>query len=138
DRVAGTVKNLTDFGAFIDLDGMDGLLHITDMTWGRLGHPSEMVKVGQQLEVVVLDINKEKERVSLGLKQTQKNPWQQIEERFPADQKVKGKITNLVPYDALVELEAGVEGWIHVSELPSTNRRTTPPDILRLGVEVES
>src|SRR5207248_3156248 len=82
DRVTGTVKNLTDFGAFIDLDGMDGLLHITDMTWGRLGHPSELVKVGQQLEVQVLDINKEKERVSLGLKQTQKNPWDQIEERF--------------------------------------------------------
>src|SRR5438045_7663685 len=80
DRVVGTVKNLTDFGAFIDLDGMDGLLHITDMTWGRLGHPSEMVKVGQQLEVIVLDINKEKERVSLGLKQTQRNTWHQIEE----------------------------------------------------------
>src|SRR5438552_849479 len=93
DKVQGTVKNLTDFGAFIDLDGMDGLLHITDMTWGRLGHPSELVKVGQQLEVVVLDINKEKERVSLGLKQTQKNPWDQIEERFPAGQRVKGKIT---------------------------------------------
>src|SRR5207247_5092715 len=95
DRVIGTVKNLTDFGAFIDLDGMDGLLHVTDMTWGRLGHPSELVQVGQQLEVVVLDINKEKERVSLGLKQTQKNPWDQIEERFPAGQRVKGKITNL-------------------------------------------
>src|ERR1019366_3813957 len=108
DKVQGTVKNLTDFGAFIDLDGMDGLLHITDMTWGRLGHPSEMVKVGQPLEVVVLDINKEKERVSLGLKQTQKNPWDQIEERFPAGQKVKGKITNLVPYGAFVELVEGV------------------------------
>src|SRR5438067_12039026 len=89
DRVNGTVKNLTDFGAFIDLDGMDGLLHITDMTWGRLGHPSELVKDGQQPEVVVLDINNEKERVSLGLKQLQKNPWDQIEERFPAGQKVK-------------------------------------------------
>ena len=83
DIVNGTVKNLTDFGAFIDLDGMDGLLHITDMTWGRLGHPSELLKVGQELDVVVLDINKEKERVSLGLKQTQKNPWDEIEERFP-------------------------------------------------------
>jgi small subunit ribosomal protein S1 len=109
DRVTGTVKNLTDFGAFIDLDGMDGLLHITDMTWGRLGHPSELLKVGQQLEVVVLDINKEKERVSLGLKQTQKNPWDQIEERFPAGQRVKGKIANLVPYGAFVEIEEGVE-----------------------------
>jgi small subunit ribosomal protein S1 len=138
DRVIGTVKNLTDFGAFIDLDGMDGLLHITDMTWGRLGHPSEMVKVGQQLEVVVLDINKEKERVSLGLKQTQRNPWDQIEERFPAGQKVKGKITNLVPYGAFVELEEGVEGLIHVSELSWTTRIMRPSDILSVGQEVEA
>src|SRR5881398_2272836 len=138
DRVTGTVKNLTDFGAFIDLDGMDGLLHITDMTWGRLGHPSEMVKVGQQLEVVVLDINKEKERVSLGLKQTQRNPWDQIEERFPASQKVKGKITNLVPYGAFVELEEGVEGLIHVSELSWTKRIMRPSDILSVGQEVEA
>ena len=138
DRVTGTVKNLTDFGAFIDLDGMDGLLHITDMTWGRLGHPSELVKVGQQLEVQVLDINKEKERVSLGLKQTQKNPWDQIEERFPAGQKVKGKITNLVPYGAFVELEEGVEGLIHVSELSWTKRIMRPSDILTVGQEVEA
>src|SRR5438128_1696872 len=138
DRVTGTVKNLTDFGAFIDLDGMDGLLHITDMTWGRLGHPSELVKVGQQLEVQVLDINKEKERVSLGLKQTQKNPWDQIEERFPAGQKVKGKITNLVPYGAFVELEEGVEGLIHVSELSWTKRIMRPSDILTVGQEVDA
>jgi small subunit ribosomal protein S1 len=138
DRVNGTVKNLTDFGAFIDLDGMDGLLHITDMTWGRLGHPSELVKVGQQLEVQVLDINKEKERVSLGLKQLQKNPWDQIEERFPAGQRVKGKITNLVPYGAFVELEEGVEGLIHVSELSWTKRIMRPSDILTVGQEVEA
>ena len=138
DRVNGTVKNLTDFGAFIDLDGMDGLLHITDMTWGRLGHPSELLKVGQQLEVIVLDINKEKERVSLGLKQTQKNPWDQIEERFPAGQRVKGKITNLVPYGAFVELEEGVEGLIHVSELSWTKRIMRPSDILTVGQEVEA
>ena len=138
DKVQGTVKNLTDFGAFIDLDGMDGLLHITDMTWGRLGHPSELVKVGQQLEVVVLDINKEKERVSLGLKQTQKNPWDQIEERFPAGQRVKGKITNLVPYGAFVEIEEGVEGLIHVSELSWTKRIMRPSDILTGGQEVEA
>src|ERR1700733_14102909 len=136
DRVRGAVKNLTDFGAFIDLDGMDGLLHITDMTWGRLGHPSELLKVGQPLEVIVLDINKEKERVSLGLKQTQKNPWDQIEERFPAGQKVKGKITNLVPYGAFVELEEGVEGLIHVSELSWTKRIMRPSDILTAGQEV--
>ena len=138
DRVNGTVKNLTDFGAFIDLDGMDGLLHITDMSWGRLGHPSELVKVGQQVEVQVLDINKEKERVSLGLKQLQKNPWDQIEERFPAGQKVKGKITNLVPYGAFVELEEGVEGLIHVSELSWTKRIMRPSDILSVGQEVEA
>ena len=138
NRVTGTVKNLTDFGAFIDLDGMDGLLHITDMTWGRLGHPSELLKVAQQLEVVVLDINKEKERVSLGLKQTQKNPWDQIEERFPAGQRIKGKIANLVPYGAFVEIEEGVEGLIHVSELSWTKRIMRPADILTVGQEVEA
>jgi len=138
DTVTGTVKNLTDFGAFIDLDGMDGLLHITDMTWGRLGHPSEMLKVGQELEVQVLDINREKERVSLGLKQTQKNPWDKIEERFPTGTKVKGKITNLVPYGAFVEIEEGVEGLIHVSELSWTKRIARPSDVLTLGQEVEA
>src|SRR6188474_859711 len=138
DRVQGSVKNLTDFGAFIDLGGMDGLLHITDMTWGRLGHPSELLKVGQQLEVLVLDINKEKERVSLGLKQTQKNPWDQIEERFPAGQRIKGKVTNLVPYGAFVEIEEGVEGLIHVSELSWTKRITRPSDVLTVGQELEA
>src|SRR6266571_1184160 len=118
------------------VSGTDGLLHITDMTWGRLGHPSELLKVGQALNVVVLDINKEKERVSLGLKQTQKNPWDQIEERFPAGQRVKGKIANLVPYGAFVEIEEGVEGLIHVSELSWTKRIMRPSDILSVGQEV--
>ncbi|MDR3406172.1 MAG: 30S ribosomal protein S1 [Chthoniobacter sp.] len=136
--VKGVVKNLTDFGAFIDLDGMDGLLHITDMTWGRLGHPSELVKVGQELDVIVLDINKEKERVSLGLKQTQKNPWEETENRFPVGSKVKGKITNLVPYGAFVEIEEGVEGLIHVSELSWTKRITRPSDVLTVGQEIEA
>lgn len=136
--VTGKVKNLTDFGAFIDLNGMDGLLHITDMTWGRLGHPSELLKVGQELEVVVLDINKEKERVSLGLKQTQKNPWDKIEERFPTGTRVKGKITNLVPYGAFVEIEEGVEGLIHVSELSWTKRIARPSDVLSIGQIVEA
>jgi small subunit ribosomal protein S1 len=138
DNVHGVVKNLTDFGAFIDLDGMDGLLHITDMTWGRLGHPSELLKVGQELEVVVLDINKEKERVSLGLKQTQKNPWNETEGRFPVGSKVKGKVTNLVPYGAFVEIEEGVEGLIHVSELSWTKRITRPSDVLSIGQELEA
>jgi len=136
--VKGTVKNLTDFGAFIDLDGMDGLLHITDMTWGRLGHPSEILKVGQELDVIVLDINKEKERVSLGLKQTLNNPWDKIEERYPIGTKVKGKISNLVPYGAFVEIEEGVEGLIHVSELSWTKRITRPSDVLSQGQEVEA
>ena len=136
--VKGTVKNLTDFGAFIDLDGMDGLLHITDMTWGRLGHPSEILKVGQELDVIVLDINKEKERVSLGLKQTLNNPWDKIEERYPIGTKVKGKISNLVPYGAFVEIEEGVEGLIHVSELSWTKRITRPSDVLSAGQEVEA
>ncbi len=138
DVVRGNVKNLTDFGAFIDLDGMDGLLHITDMTWGRLGHPSELLKVGQEVETVVLDINKEKERVSLGLKQTQKNPWDETESRFPVGSKVKGKVTNLVPYGAFVEIEEGVEGLIHVSELSWTKRITRPSDVLTVGQEVEA
>ncbi|HEY5893564.1 MAG TPA: 30S ribosomal protein S1 [Chthoniobacterales bacterium] len=136
--VTGKVKNLTDFGAFIDLNGMDGLLHITDMTWGRLGHPSELLKVGQELEVVVLDINKEKERVSLGLKQTQKNPWDKIEERFPTGTRVTGRITNLVPYGAFVEIEEGVEGLIHVSELSWTKRIARPSDVLSIGQVVEA
>ena len=136
--VKGTVKNLTDFGAFIDLDGMDGLLHITDMTWGRLTHPSELLKIGQELDVVVLDINKEKERVSLGLKQTQRNPWDKIEERFPVGAKVHGKVTNLVPYGAFVEIEEGVEGLIHVSELSWTKRITRPSDVLTQGQEIEA
>jgi small subunit ribosomal protein S1 len=138
DRVKGIVKNLTDFGAFIDLDGMDGLLHITDMTWGRLGHPSEMLKVGQELDLVVLDINKDKERVSLGLKQTQHNPWDKIEERFPSGTKVKGKVTNLMPYGAFVEIEPGVEGLIHVSELSWTKRIARPSDVLSVGQEIEA
>ncbi len=138
DIVRGTVKNLTDFGAFIDLDGMDGLLHITDMTWGRLGHPSELLKVGQEVETVVLDINREKERVSLGLKQTQKNPWNETENRFPVGSKVKGKVTNLVPYGAFVEIEEGVEGLIHVSELSWTKRITRPSDVLTIGQEIEA
>ncbi len=138
DIVDGTVKNLTDFGAFIDLTGIDGLLHITDMTWGRLSHPSEMLKTGQPVTVKVLDINKEKERVSLGLKQLQSNPWDKIEERFPIGKRVKGKITSLVPYGAFVELEEGVEGLIHVSELSWTKRIVRPADVLSVGQEVEA
>ncbi len=134
----GIVKNITDFGAFIDLNGLDGLLHITDMSWGRLGHPSEILKVGQELDVVVLDVNKEKERVSLGLKQKLTNPWDQIETKFPIGTKVKGKVVSLVPYGAFVQLEPGVEGLIHVTELSWTKRIAKPSDVLKQDQEVEA
>ena len=134
----GIVKNITDFGAFIDLNGLDGLLHITDMSWGRLGHPSEILKVGQELDVVVLDVNKEKERVSLGLKQKMTNPWDQIETKFPVGTKVKGKVVSLVPYGAFVQLEPGVEGLIHVTELSWTKRVAKPSDVLKQDQEIEA
>jgi len=134
----GTVKNITDFGAFIDLNGLDGLLHITDMSWGRIAHPSDMLKVGQELDVVVLDINKEKERVSLGLKQKLANPWSDIETKFTTGQKVKGKVVNLVPYGAFIELEPGVEGLVHVTELSWTKRIAKPSDVLKQGEMVEA
>ena len=134
----GTVKNITDFGAFIDLNGLDGLLHITDMSWGRLNHPSEVLKVGQELDVVVLDVNKEKERVSLGLKQKMANPWDNIESKFPVGQKVKGKVVSLVPYGAFVQLEPGVEGLVHVTELSWTKRVAKPSDILKQDQEIEA
>jgi small subunit ribosomal protein S1 len=134
----GVVKNITDFGAFIDLNGLDGLLHITDMSWGRIGHPSEILKVGQELDVVVLDVNREKERVSLGLKQKLANPWEAIESKFTVGQKVKGKVVNLVPYGAFVELEPGVEGLVHVTELSWTKRIAKPSDVLKPGQELEA
>ncbi|HWX21871.1 MAG TPA: 30S ribosomal protein S1 [Candidatus Binatia bacterium] len=134
----GTVKNITDFGAFIDLNGIDGLLHITDMSWGRIGHPSELLKVGQDIDVVVLDINREKERVSLGLKQKLANPWDSIEQKYPVGAKVKGKVVNLVPYGAFVELEPGVEGLVHVTELSWTKRVAKPSDILKPEQEIEA
>jgi small subunit ribosomal protein S1 len=134
----GTVKNITDFGAFIDLNGIDGLLHITDMSWGRVGHPSEILKVGQDIDVVVLDINREKERVSLGLKQKLANPWDTIEQKYPVGARVKGKVVNLVPYGAFVELEPGVEGLVHVTELSWTKRIAKPSDVLKQDQELEA
>jgi len=134
----GTVKNITDFGAFIDLNGIDGLLHITDMSWGRIGHPSEIMKVGQEIDVVVLDVNKEKERVSLGLKQKMTNPWDNIETKFPVGAKVKGKVVSLVPYGAFVQLEPGVEGLVHVTELSWTKRIAKPSDVLKQDQEIEA
>ena len=134
----GIVKNITDFGAFIDLNGLDGLLHITDMSWGRIGHPSEILKVGQEIDVVVLDVNREKERVSLGLKQKLANPWEAIESKYTVGQKVKGKVVNLVPYGAFVELEPGVEGLVHVTELSWTKRIAKPSDVLKQGQDIEA
>ena len=134
----GLVKNITDFGAFIDLTGIDGLLHVTDMTWGRINHPSEVVKVGDELEVMILDIDLEKERISLGLKQTLDNPWEEIEARYPIGARVHGKVVNLAPYGAFVELEEGVEGLVHVSEMSWTKRIQRAADVLNVGDEVDA
>jgi small subunit ribosomal protein S1 len=138
DKVTGAVKNITDFGAFIDLQGMDGLLHITDMSWGRINHPSEMLHIGQMTEVMILDVDREKERVSLGLKQMTDNPWEDIERKYPIGATVKGRVTKLLPYGAFVEIEKGVEGLVHVSELSWTKRITRPSDVLELGQEIEA
>ena len=138
DKVEGIVKNITDFGAFVDLRGMDGLLHITDMSWGRVNHPSEMLHIGQSLEVVILEVDREKERVSLGLKQMTDNPWADIERKYPINSHVKGRVTKLLPYGAFVELEKGVEGLVHVSELSWVKRITRPSDVLKLDQEIEA
>jgi len=134
----GVVKNITDFGAFIDLDGMDGLLHITDMSWGRISHPSEMLKQGEEIEVMIIEVNREKERVSLGLKQTTKNPWDEIDRKYPVGAKIAGKVVNLVPYGAFVELEPGVEGLVHITEMSWTKRISKPSELLKVGDEVEA
>ena len=138
DKVEGLVKNITDFGAFVDLRGMDGLLHITDMSWGRVNHPSEMLHIGQSLEVVILEVDREKERVSLGLKQMTDNPWADIERKYPIKSHVTGRVTKLLPYGAFVELEKGVEGLVHVSELSWVKRITRPSDVLKLDQEIEA
>ena len=134
----GIVKNITDYGAFIDLDGLDGLLHITDMSWGRISHPSEMLKVGEEISVMILDVDSEKERVSLGLKQTTSNPWENIERRYPEGARVRGKVVNLVNYGAFIELEDGVEGLVHITEFSWTKRITKPSEVLKVGDEVEA
>ena len=138
DTRQGVVKNITDYGAFIDLDGLDGLLHITDMSWGRISHPSEMLKQGEEVEVMIIELDKDRERVSLGLKQLVMNPWDDIEKKFPVGEKIGGKVVNLVPYGAFVELEEGVEGLIHVTEMSWTKRINKPQEILRIGQEVEA
>ena len=136
--VEGVVKNLTDYGAFIDLGGIDGLLHITDMSWGRVNHPSDILAVGDKINVKVLKFDREKERVSLGLKQIAPDPWLDVETKYPVGQKVQGKVVSLTDYGAFVELEEGIEGLIHVSEMSWTKRIKHPNKILNVGDEVES
>ncbi len=134
----GIVKNITDFGVFLDLDGIDGLLHITDMTWKRIKHPSEMVHLGEKLEVMILSIDKDKGRVALGLKQKEKNPWDQIEMKYPPGTRVHGKIVNLLPYGAFIEIEPGIEGLIHVSEMSWVKNITDPSEVVKKGDDVEA
>jgi small subunit ribosomal protein S1 len=135
--VRGTVKNLTDYGAFVDLGGIDGLLHITDMAWKRVKHPSEVVKVGDEIEVRILKFDRERSRVSLGLKQLGADPWQNIARRYPTGTRVFGKVTNIADYGAFVEIEDGVEGLVHVSEMDWTNKNVNPAKVVHTGQEVE-
>jgi small subunit ribosomal protein S1 len=135
--VKGTVKNLTDYGAFVDLGGIDGLLHITDMAWKRVKHPSEVVKVGDEIDVRILKFDRERSRVSLGLKQMGADPWENIARRYPPNTRVFGKVTNIADYGAFVEIEDGVEGLVHVSEMDWTNKNVNPAKIVHTGEEVE-
>lgn len=138
DLMTGMVKNITDFGAFIDLNGIDGLLHVTDMSWGRVSHPSEVLAVGDKIKVKVLDFDKERERISLGLKQLVPNPWDTIEERYPVGAKVKGRVVNIVQYGVFIELEKGIEGLVHISELSWTRKINHPSEVLGIGDVVEA
>jgi len=136
--VAGTVRNITDFGAFVDIGGgITGLLHITDMSWGRVSHPSEMLAIGDNIDVVVLDIDKNASRISLGLKQKTQNPWETVDVKYPAGTRIKGTVVNLVPYGAFVELEKGVEGLLHISEFSWTKKYANPNELLAIGDRIE-
>jgi len=133
----GIVKNLADFGAFVDLGGIDGLLHITDMSWDRVNHPSDMLRIDQEVEIKVLSIDREKEKIALGLKQLSENPWENIEQRYPLNAKVKGEVVNITNYGAFVKLEPGVEGLVHISEMSWTRRINHPSELVSLGDQVE-
>ncbi len=135
--IRGVVKNLTDYGAFVDLGGIDGLLHITDMAWKRVKHPSEVVNVGDEIEVRILKFDRERQRVSLGLKQLGADPWQNIGRRYPAGTRLFGKVTNIADYGCFVEIEEGVEGLVHVSEMDWTNKNVNPSKVVHIGEEVE-
>ncbi|MCA9193677.1 MAG: 30S ribosomal protein S1 [Planctomycetales bacterium] len=133
----GIVKNIADFGAFVDLGGIDGLLHITDMSWERIGHPSEMVAIDQEIEVKVLQIDREKQKIALGLKQKQNNPWDNIEEKYPVGAVVKGEVVNVMSYGAFVKLEPGIEGLVHISEMSWTRRINHPNELVQIGDEID-
>jgi small subunit ribosomal protein S1 len=135
--IRGVVKNLTDYGAFVDLGGIDGLLHITDMAWKRVKHPSEVVNVGDEIEVRILKFDRERQRVSLGLKQLGADPWQNIARRYPSGTRLFGKVTNIADYGCFVEIEEGVEGLVHVSEMDWTNKNVNPSKVVHIGEEVE-
>ena len=136
--VKGEVKNIADFGAFIDLGGIDGLLHITDMSWGRISHPSEMLAIGDEVDVKILDIDAVKDKVSLGLKQKSENPWTSVEEKYPIGSKIKGQVVNIMSYGAFVKLETGIEGLVHISEMSWTRRINHPSDVVAIGDSVEA
>jgi small subunit ribosomal protein S1 len=137
DLRKGMVKNIADFGAFVDLGGIDGLLHITDMSWGRISHPTEMVKIDDEIEVMVLNIDYEKEKIALGLKQKSDSPWQNIEEKFPVNTTAQGEVVNVLTYGAFVKLEDGIEGLVHISEMSWTRRVSHPSELVSIGDEVE-
>ena len=138
ERRTGTVKNLTDFGAFVDLGGVDGLLHVGDISWGRIAHPSEVLSVGQQLDVIILSVDREHHKVSLGLKQLLPSPWEHAESKYPVGTRLKGKVVNLVPYGAFVEAEPGIEGLVHISELSWSKRVSHPSELLQVSQEIEA
>ncbi|MDX2472243.1 MAG: S1 RNA-binding domain-containing protein, partial [Candidatus Krumholzibacteria bacterium] len=133
----GIVKNITDFGAFVDLGGIDGLLHITDLSWGRVAHPSEVVSIGQEIDVKVLDFEEERERISLGLKQLQNYPWDDVEAKYPEESIVRGRVVSITNYGAFVELEKGIEGLIHISEMSWTRHIKHPSKVVSIGDEVD-
>jgi small subunit ribosomal protein S1 len=133
----GIVKNLADFGAFVDLGGIDGLLHITDMSWDRINHPSEMLKIDQEVEIKILSVDRQKEKIALGLKQKAENPWERVEEKYPVGSRVKGEVVNIMNYGAFIKLEPGVEGLVHISEMSWTRRINHPSEILSLGDQIE-
>jgi small subunit ribosomal protein S1 len=137
DVVHGTVKNIADFGAFVDLGGIDGLLHITDMSWGRINHPSELLKIDQKVEVKVLNIDREKEKIALGLKQKEASPWEEIEKKYPTGSRVKGSVVNIMSYGAFVRLEDGIEGLVHISEMSWTRRVNHPSEVVQPGQELD-